>query len=60
MLVFGPLQAGEGDLDQIKVRGEEIPEEAVLHRDPHQRREEVWAEVEREEVSEAQQRHHGS
>ncbi len=54
------LQAGEGGLDQGKVRREEIPEEAGLHGDTHQWREEVGAAVEREEVSETQQCHHGT
>lgn len=47
-------------MDQSEVRREEIPEEARLHGDTHQRREEVGAAVEREEVSETQQRHHGT
>lgn len=58
--MWTPLQAGEGGLDQSEIRREEIPEEARLHGDPHQRREEVGAAVEREEVPETQQRHHST
>lgn len=59
-MLCGLLQAGEGGLDKGKVRGEEVPEEAGLHGDPHQWSEEVGAAVEREKVSETQQRHHGA
>lgn len=52
------MQTRKGDLDKGQVRGEEVPEEAGFHRDPHQRGEEVGAAVEREEVSEASQRQH--
>lgn len=55
---WDPFQAGEGGLDQGEICGEEIPEEAGLHRDSHQRREEAGAPVECEEVPETQQRHH--
>lgn len=48
------LQAGEGGLDQSKVRREEVPEEAELHGDTRQRGEEVGEAVEREEVPETQ------
>jgi len=47
-------------LDQGQVRAEEIPEEAGLNGDTRQWREEVWAAVERKEVSAPQQRHHGT
>lgn len=47
-------------MDQSQVRGEEVPEEAGSHRDSHQRRAQIREAVEREEVPQAQQRHHGS
>lgn len=46
-------------MDQSEVRREEVPEEAGLHGDSHQRGEEVGEAVEREEVPATQQRHHG-
>lgn len=57
-MVFSPSQAGKRGVDQGEVCGEKVPEEAGLHGDTHQRREEAGAAVEREEVSAAQQRHH--
>lgn len=57
---YYPLQAAEGGVDQIKVCGEEVPEEVGGHRGACERWTEDGAPVECEEVAETQQRHHSA
>lgn len=57
---YYPLQAAEGGVDQIKVCGEEVPEEVGGHRGAGERRAKVSAPVECEEVPETQQCHHSA